>query len=813
MADGTITFSTELDNSQLEADLKKAEKDVDNLKKKLERKEHDRSVIAEQMRQAQEEIDGASEKVVDLMARLEELKAAYESGDAGAGDAAMKVAEELNSQTELLERKKKKLGALADKWDKVCVECKQYGAEIDAARQTQSGLASEFSAQASKSNSIWARATSSIRSRLESTADAARNSFSRAADQAAAPWETFSRKLAAAVKKVFVFSMIVKAVKAVKNEMASIMGQNSAFAASVENLKAVCRGFIASFAQAVMPALKMFVDTLAGVLERVAGIVDAIFGTGILSAIQAQREQASAQIQQANAEKRAKYENEVAKAEERQAKAAKKLAKEQEKANRSLMGFDEINALSAQSSEEAADAMEDYMDGIEAPDYETDWTKNFAPDAGILSGLLDWLDELKRRILGDVEGPFARIREGLELIKQGWEDLLRGLETGDWQLVWESIGNIVIGALYVAEGAIGAFLDWFDEITGGRFHTTIEGIKLILHGVVEFIEGVLRGDMELAFQGIYDVIDGAALTIDGQIITALDNLDKLTGGKFHDIFEALKKTSITEIEKVKDVLHGLVEFVEGVLTGDMDKAIHGIMTVFTTLSDSVRDTMLNVLDLVQIGINKVFDWLEEKLPWLEPMLELVRQIINNLIDSATSLIGDFFDWLDGAVENVVDVIVGIVTGDGDRIVDGLKGIVNSLIDILNGALGGVGDFVNLVADGISSFISFVAPDASWSFGLDMPQIPYLAQGAVIPPNRQFLAVLGDQTSGTNLEAPESLMRQIVREESGGGNAEMLAVLYALLDAVRDGKNIYMDGTLMGRAVRSQLATMTRMSGV
>ena len=51
-------------------------------------------------------------------------------------------------------------------------------------------------------------------------------------------------------------------------------------------------------------------------------------------------------------------------------------------------------------------------------------------------------------------------------------------------------------------------------------------------------------------------------------------------------------------------------------------------------------------------------------------------------------------------------------------------------------------------------------------------LPHLAQGAVIPPNREFLAVLGDQKHGRNLEAPEDLIRQIVREETqnaGNGN--------------------------------------------
>lgn len=48
-----------------------------------------------------------------------------------------------------------------------------------------------------------------------------------------------------------------------------------------------------------------------------------------------------------------------------------------------------------------------------------------------------------------------------------------------------------------------------------------------------------------------------------------------------------------------------------------------------------------------------------------------------------------------------------------------------------------------------------------------PQIPYLATGAVIPPRAPFLAMLGDQRNGTNLEAPESLIRKLIREETGG----------------------------------------------
>ena len=58
-----------------------------------------------------------------------------------------------------------------------------------------------------------------------------------------------------------------------------------------------------------------------------------------------------------------------------------------------------------------------------------------------------------------------------------------------------------------------------------------------------------------------------------------------------------------------------------------------------------------------------------------------------------------------------------------------------------------------------------------SFDINIPKvksvkIPYLAQGAVIPPNAPFMAVLGDQRHGNNIETPEDLLRKVVREESG-----------------------------------------------
>ena len=62
-----------------------------------------------------------------------------------------------------------------------------------------------------------------------------------------------------------------------------------------------------------------------------------------------------------------------------------------------------------------------------------------------------------------------------------------------------------------------------------------------------------------------------------------------------------------------------------------------------------------------------------------------------------------------------------------------------------------------------------------------PQIPRLATGAVIPPNAQFLAMLGDQRHGTNIEAPLDTIKQAMSEVLGGGGGEMTIPITLTLD--------------------------------
>lgn len=80
------------------------------------------------------------------------------------------------------------------------------------------------------------------------------------------------------------------------------------------------------------------------------------------------------------------------------------------------------------------------------------------------------------------------------------------------------------------------------------------------------------------------------------------------------------------------------------------------------------------------------------------------------------------------------------------------------------------------------------------------EIPALASGAVIPPNRKFLAVLGDQKSGTNVEAPLSTIKQAVMEALAQGSREPINV------------NLVVDGKTLARVVVPNINNMTRAAG-
>jgi hypothetical protein len=140
------------------------------------------------------------------------------------------------------------------------------------------------------------------------------------------------------------------------------------------------------------------------------------------------------------------------------------------------------------------------------------------------------------------------------------------------------------------------------------------------------------------------------------------------------------------------------------------------------------------------------------------------------------------------------------------ITNAFTGIINGIIETWNNFWGGI-------SDALGSIVG--ATGGSYEGGGTVSNVrpPGLARGAVIPPNRQFMAVLGDQTSGNNIETPESLMRQVVREEAGNMLAEMMMQMQAMGGGQETGGDtnltLYIDSEELARATAKGTSSLTR----
>ena len=158
------------------------------------------------------------------------------------------------------------------------------------------------------------------------------------------------------------------------------------------------------------------------------------------------------------------------------------------------------------------------------------------------------------------------------------------------------------------------------------------------------------------------------------------------------------------------------------------------------------------------------------------VIPLVVAGIVAVIGAVLALTGNLEEFAVNLKENIlggiIEFITGVFTGDWEKAWEGVKkifkGIWNSIIMVIESA-------INLIIKGINWMISklntihFSIPDwvpiiGGTSFGINIPlvsevSLPRLATGAVIPPNREFMAVLGDQKHGTNIEAPLDTIQQ------------------------------------------------------
>jgi hypothetical protein len=225
--------------------------------------------------------------------------------------------------------------------------------------------------------------------------------------------------------------------------------------------------------------------------------------------------------------------------------------------------------------------------------------------------------------------------------------------------------------------------------------------------------------------------------------------------------------------------------------------------------DQLKTTMSNLMNWIK-GVFAT-DW-HAQFGVFGDVVEVFLNSFKGIFNSIKQICSGFVTFLKGVFTGNVDMalkgILNILRGAANLIYSIFKAPVNMVIALFNGLNRAIINAINGLVDGLNHI---KVPD--WVPGIggnginlshaNYTRIPYLAQGAVIPAGNPFLAVLGDQTKGNNLEMPENLLRKIVSEESGKGtgmiklvvNLDSRTVLERLINTAKEmqmsnGQNVF-----------------------
>lgn len=611
-ADGSVIIKADIDDKQAQKELNALEKKIEALQEKLTNKKSARDTLFNQANNLGAQLDQAK-------AKLAQMKG---GGEFFTSDA-------IKQQEAAVASMEKEWNAMNDKLDKQNAAIREGEAELDRMKAKAGELGKQLGNTGKNAGKIQ-----------------------EGLDKASQGMESFTKRVKMLAKRALVFTVIARALSALRDWLADVVAVNGEARDAIAQLKGALLTLAQPLVQIIIPAFTALVKVLATVVSFIANIVSALFGTT------------------------AKESANAAKSLNDQKNAYKGVGGAAKSASKQLASFDEINKLSGESGGGS---------GIILPDFST--AANFA--------FLDKIADKLKKIGQDIENLFKDVTGDIG-----------NVFSGDWGAALDNIINFVNHARIL----LADLLDFVGYIFGEIIDTIIEkcglagtpvgdmltGIKNIVQGALGLISGILTGDLEKMKQSVTQMLTGVKTFVLGiwdwfklGVTSLLDWFDKKTNGRFHEIIELAKTYVNVGIDGVKQIFGGLIDFVTGVFTADWRKAWGGIKEIFRGIWNTIVGVLEAAVNLIIKGIN----WLISK---LNSLLE------NSLLAKGLGLIGIEF-----------------------------RGIPQ-------------------------------IPEV---------HIPRLAQGAVIPPNRKFMAVLGDQRNGTNIEAPADLIRQIVREEItnfGGG---------------------------------------------
>lgn len=370
---------------------------------------------------------------------------------------------------------------------------------------------------------------------------------------------------------------------------------------------------------------------------------------------------------------------------------------------------------------------------------------------------------------------------------------------------WES--NDSSGGGGGGSSGIAPKFDLSDQVDTGKIGKIAAVVRELSPYVAAVAAGFAAWKIGKKFLGNLSKAKQLALAVAGAVLMAINVVDMLKNGINFDNLTGYiigAAAAVTGLGLAFGVLGGAITAIvaglvllgvairDATKNGFNNKNLTAITVALLTIGGAIAIITGAWIPLLIAAMAAAVVWIVAKWTsikdWFSGLWEKVASGAVAAWDGIKSAFKSVPEWFQHKFRDAWQKVKDVFS-TGGRIWSGIKeGIENTFRTVVNAIIRGMNTIIAVPFNKINSMLNTIR-NASflgispfrdmWGVNpLPVPQIPMLARGAVIPANRQFLAVLGDQRNGNNLEAPESLLRQIVREEAGsaGSRYEFIARL-------------------------------------
>lgn len=522
----------------------------------------------------------------------------------------------------------------------------------------------------------------------------------------------------------------------------TLSGQLSQLSVNFNNLKVAVGNALKPIVESFLPVINAAVATLTRFANSISAVIGALLGSGSAGTVQ---------------EVADSYENAAAGA-ENLAEATKEAGKA---AKKYLAGFDEITKIGDSASDAAGSSTASGNTGVTVPvATDAEIQDNISPKIQALVDKIHALIEPLRNIdFAPAVEAFGRLQTAIEPLTQ---TLFAGLE-------WAWYNVLVPLAGWTIEDFLPAFLDLVSAALG------------VLNTIIEAFQPLATWLWENFLQPIAEWTGGVIVEVLGWIADGLTAISDWISEnqKLVETMTIVVASFMTawEIVSLAPLITGITTALGGLITALTSYSIAGTIaggvgtalgTVIHFLMSPITLTVAAIGALIAAIALLVLNW------------DTVSQVASDVWEDIVDVWGGVCDWFD---ETILTPLA-----------NGFKGMVNGVIGFINGMISGVQNGINALITAINK-ISFTVPEwipgiggSTLGFNLQKvsyPQIPYLAKGAVLPANKPFMAVVGDQKHGTNIEAPLETIQEAVAMVMDQYAASNLAGQEAIIGVLRE----------------------------